>query len=76
MMPFRNGKRGGKEYRQNDMKKYRVTIDLDAFEIVVSANNKAEAKRKAIEKLQRKRITSLIRKSWPNNKKEVYVDEK
>lgn len=59
------------------MKKYRVTIDLDAFEIVVSANNKAEAeaKRKAIERLQRKKITSLIRKSWPDNKKEVYVDE-
>lgn len=47
----------------------------DAFEIVVSANNKAEAKRKAIERLQRKKITSLIRKSWPDNKKEVYVDE-
>lgn len=45
------------------MRKYRVTIDLDAFEIVVSANNKAEAKRKAIERLQRKKITSLIRKS-------------
>ena len=59
----------------SDMKKYRVTIDLDAFEIVVSANNKAEAKRKAIERLQRKKITSLIRKSWPDNKKEVYVDE-
>ena len=56
------------------MKKYRVTIDLNAFEIVVSANNKAEAKRKAIERLQRKKITSLI-KSWPDNKKEVYVDE-
>ena len=61
--------------QKNDMKKYRVTIDLDAFEIVVSANNKAEAKRKAIEILQRKKITSLIRKSWPDNKKEVYVDE-
>lgn len=58
------------------MRKYRVTIDLDAFEIVVSANNKAEAKREAIERLQRKKITSLIRKSWPDNKKEVYVDEK
>ena len=57
------------------MKKYRVTIDLDDFEIVVSANNKAVAKRKAIERLQRKKITSLIRKSWPDNKKEVYVDE-
>lgn len=58
-----------------DMKKYKVTIYLDAFEVTVSANNKAEAKRKAIEKLQEKKITSLIRKSWPNNKKEVYVDE-
>lgn len=57
------------------MKKYRVTIELNAFEIVVPANNKVEVKRKAIEKLQRKRITSLIRKSWPDNKKEVYVDE-
>lgn len=57
------------------MKKYRVTIELNVFEIVVPANNKVEAKRKAIEKLQRKRITSLIRKSWPDNKKEVYVDE-
>lgn len=57
------------------MKKYRVTVELNAFEIVVPANNKVEAKRKAIEKLQRKRITSLIRKSWPDNKKEVYVDE-
>ena len=28
-----------------------------------------------IERLQRKKITSLIRKSWPDNKKEVYVDE-
>lgn len=46
------------------MKKYRVTIGLDAFEIVVSANNKAEAKRKAIERLQRKKITSLIRNTW------------
>ena len=51
------------------MKKYRVTIDLNAFEIVVSANNKA------VERLQRKKITSLICKSWPDNKKEVYVDE-
>lgn len=50
-------------------------IELNAFEIVVPANNKVEAKRKAIEKLQRKMITSLIRKSWPDNKKEVYVDE-
>lgn len=63
-------------HNKSDMKKYKVTIYLDAFEVTVSANNKAEAKRKAIEKLQEKKITSLIRKSWPDNKKEVYVDEK
>ena len=58
-----------------DMKKYKGPIYLDAFEVTVSANNKAEAKRKAIEKLQEKKITSLIRKSWPDNRKEVDVDE-
>ena len=45
-------------HNKSDMKKYKVTIYLDAFEVTVSANNKAEAKRKAIEKLQEKKITS------------------
>lgn len=57
------------------MKKYRVTIDLDAFEIIVSANNKTEAKRKAIEKLQKKKILTMIRRGWPDNKKQIFIDE-
>lgn len=57
------------------MKKYRVTIELDAFEIIVSANNKTEAKRKAIEKLQKKKISTLIRKGWPDNKRQIFIDE-
>lgn len=58
------------------MKKYRVTIDLDAFEIIVSANNKTEAKRKAIDKLQKKKISTMIRRGWPDNKRQIFIDEK
>lgn len=58
-----------------DIKKYRVIIELDAFEIIVSAKNKSEAKRKAIDKLQKTEITTLIRKSWPDNKKQISIDE-
>ena len=57
------------------MKKYRVMIELDTFEITVSAKNKTEAKEKAIEKLQKKKISALIRRGWPNNKKQIFIDE-
>lgn len=57
------------------MEKYRVTIELDTFEILVSAKNKTEAKKKAIEKLQKKKISTLIRRGWPDNKKQIFIDE-
>lgn len=57
------------------MEKYRVTIELDTFEILVSAKNKTEAKKKAIEKLQQKKISTLIRRGWPDNKKQIFIDE-
>lgn len=57
------------------MKKYQVMIELDTFEIIVSAKNKAEAKKKAIDKLQKKEITTLIRRGWPDNKKQISIDE-
>lgn len=57
------------------MKKYRVMIELDTFEIMVSAKNKTEAKRKAIEKLQKKEISTLIRRGWPDNKKQIFIGE-
>lgn len=50
-------------------------IELDTFEIIVSAKNKAEAKKKAIDKLQKKEITTLIRRGWPDNKKQISIDE-
>lgn len=58
-----------------DMKKYRVMIELDTFETTVSAINKAEAKKKAIDKLRKKDISTMIRRGWPNNKKEIGIDE-
>lgn len=57
------------------MKKYRVMIELDIFEIIVSAKDKTEAKKKAIEKLQKKEISNMIRRGWPDNKKQIYIDE-
>ncbi|MDC2772836.1 hypothetical protein PO397_23155 [Bacteroides ovatus] len=57
------------------MKKYRVMIELDTFETTVSAINKAEAKKKAIDKLRKKDISTMIRRGWPNNKKEIGIDE-
>lgn len=50
-------------------------IELDTFEILVSAKNKTEAKKKAIEKLQKKKISILIRRGWPDNKKQIFIDE-
>lgn len=57
------------------VKKYRVMIELDTFEIIVSAKNKVAAKKKAIEKLQKKKISTLIRRGWPDNKKQISIDE-
>jgi hypothetical protein len=50
-------------------------IELDTFETTVSAINKAEAKKKAIDKLRKKDISTMIRRGWPNNKKEIGIDE-
>lgn len=58
------------------MKKYTVTIELDVVEINVSARTKTEAKKKALQKLSKKNINSLIRRSWPSNRKEIYADER
>lgn len=58
-----------------DVKKYRVMIELDTFETIVSAENKVAAKKKAIEKLQKKKISTLIRRGWPDNKKQISIDE-
>lgn len=57
------------------MKKYRVMIELDTFEIIVSAQNRSEAKKKAIDKLMKKKMSTLIRRGWPDNKKQISINE-
>lgn len=57
------------------MKNYLVTVELDSFEIPVKAKNQAEAKKKALQKLARKSIGSLIRRAYPSNKKEIHAEE-
>lgn len=57
------------------MKKYRVMIELDTFEIIVSTQNRSEAKKKAIDKLMKKKMSTLIRRGWPDNKKQISINE-
>lgn len=57
------------------MKNYRVTIELNAFETRVFANNKTEARKKALVKLSKKNILTLISKVHGENKKDISIDE-
>ena len=57
------------------MKKYNIAIELDSFEVELSAKNRRDAKRKALAILKRKNITSLIRRGWPDKNKQIFVDE-
>lgn len=56
-------------------KKYLVTMEMDIVEVVVSAKNKTEARKKAIVKLNKKKPSSMIRRNWQSKRKEIYVDE-
>ena len=50
-------------------------IELDTFEFIVSAKDKKEAKEKALNNLQKKKISTMIRKGWPDNKRQIFIDE-
>jgi hypothetical protein len=58
-----------------ELKPFIVTIELDIFEFEVMAKNKSEAKKKALGRLNRKKPSSLISRSYPDNKLNCYVDE-
>ena len=47
------------------MKKYRVTIELDTFEFIVSAKDKKEAKEKALNMVRKRKFTRLCGKDGP-----------
>lgn len=56
-------------------KRYCVVIEFDPVEINVTAKNKTEARKKAIEKLKKKNIVRLIRRSWRTKKRMIDVEE-
>lgn len=55
--------------------KFRVIIELEAFEVNVSAKNQTEARKKAIERLSKKNPVTMIHRNWPDNKKDISIDE-
>ncbi len=58
-----------------EQKRYRVTIELCTEEITVSARSEAEARKKALARLDRKKASSYISRSWQGNKRNIYADE-
>lgn len=56
-------------------KTYLVTVELETLEFKVRAKNKTEAKKKALKRLNRKKPSSYISRSYPDNKKNFYADE-
>ena len=52
-------------------KKYLFEIEFDPTEIVVTATTLTEARRKAEAKLNRKKASSYIGRSWPDNKRKI-----
>ncbi len=56
-------------------KKYIVTIELGTEEITVSATSEAEARKKALVRLDSKKASSYISRSWQGNKRNIYADE-
>lgn len=56
-------------------KKFRVQIELTAFEVHVSARTQIEARKKALGKLSKKNPANMIHRDWPGNKKVISIDE-
>lgn len=57
------------------MKTYTVTIELDTVEITVKAKNKSDARKKALQRLNRRKPSGMIRKAWRSNRREIDVEE-
>lgn len=53
---------------------YIVTVSFSTVELRVSAKNKTEAKKKALEKLSKKNPVKFIHRLWPGNRKDIGVD--
>ncbi len=55
--------------------RFHIQIELKTLEFVINAKNQNEAKRKALEKLRKKNLISLIDRSYPHNKRKIWISE-
>lgn len=58
-----------------ERKTYRVSIELSDEEFIVSASSQSEARKKAIDRLNRRKASSYIKTRWYDNRKEIDVEE-
>ena len=63
------------ELKKQTMKNYTVEIELDTIEMEISAKNKTEARKKALNRLNRRKPSGLIKKDWPGGRKCIWIDE-
>lgn len=56
-------------------KNYTVSVYFDSIEIKVTALSKPEARKKALVKLGRISPFKLIKRSWSDNRREIFVEE-
>lgn len=56
-------------------KTYKVDIQFEILSIEVSAKNKTEARQKALKKINRKKPSSFIYRRWPDNKRDIGINE-
>ena len=57
------------------MKNYIVEIEFEIIEFRINAKNKADARKKALNKLKRKNPCSFIKKAFGSHRKEILIDE-
>jgi len=56
-------------------KDFSIDIELEVVTLKVRATNKTEARKMALEKLQKMNPANLIKRSWPDNKRCISIDE-
>ena len=59
----------------SQLKDYVADVELACIEIRVKAKNQREAKKKVKAALKKKNPIGLIKRSWPDNKECIYIDE-
>ena len=57
------------------MNTYLIEIELDCIALKIQAKNVTEAREKALKRLDRRKLRNLVKKSYPDNKKCIWIDK-